>query len=130
MTRSKATAVGFIAVLLWALLALFTVGSAPTPPLMLNALCFTIGGTLGVVWAIATGEWRALRNIPFKVYLFGSLSLFGYHALYFSALRLAPAAEAGLGRPCLSGEMRGALWAGAPGTPGWGTPRGGGAKTA
>ncbi len=96
MTRTKATAVGFIAVLLWALLALFTVGSAPTPPLMLNALCFTIGSTLGVVWAITTGEWRALRNIPFKVYLFGSFSLFGYHALYFSALRLAPAAEAGL----------------------------------
>ena len=96
MTRTKATAVGFIAVLLWALLALFTVGSAPTPPLMLNALCFTVGGTLGVVWAIATGEWRALRNIPLRVYLFGTVGLFGYHLLYFSALRLAPAAEAGL----------------------------------
>jgi drug/metabolite transporter (DMT)-like permease len=96
MTRTKATAVGFIAVLLWALLALFTVGSAPTPPLMLNALCFTVGGTLGVIWAFATDEWRALRTIPFKVYLFGTIGLFGYHALYFSALRLAPAAEAGL----------------------------------
>lgn len=96
MTRTKATAIGFIAVLLWALLALFTVGSAPTPPLMLNALCFTAGGTLGVVWAIATGAWRDLRHIPLKIYLFGTLGLFGYHALYFSALRLAPAAEAGL----------------------------------
>jgi drug/metabolite transporter (DMT)-like permease len=63
---------------------------------MLNALCFTIGGTFGAIWAVTTGEWRALRNIPFKIYFFGSLSLFGYHALYFSALRLAPAAEAGL----------------------------------
>jgi hypothetical protein len=35
MTRHRATAVGFIAVLLWALLALFTVGTAPTPPLLL-----------------------------------------------------------------------------------------------
>ncbi|CUH54259.1 aromatic amino acid exporter YddG [Shimia marina] len=96
MTRTKATAIGFVAVLLWALLALFTVGSAPTPPLMLNALCFTVGGSLGVLWALVTGEWRALRHVPAKVYLFGTIGLFGYHALYFSALRLAPAAEAGL----------------------------------
>ena len=96
MTRNKATAIGFIAVLLWALLALFTVGSAPTPPLLLNTLCFTIGGTLGVIWALVTGEWRALSKVPLKVFFFGTLGLFGYHALYFSALRLAPAAEAGL----------------------------------
>ncbi|MGB2201454.1 MAG: EamA family transporter, partial [Pseudooceanicola atlanticus] len=37
MTRTRATAIGFVAVLLWALLALFTVGSAPVPPLQLNA---------------------------------------------------------------------------------------------
>ncbi|GAA6182482.1 EamA family transporter [Shimia sp. NS0008-38b] len=96
MTRTQATAIGFVAVLLWALLALFTVGSAPTPPLLLNALCFSIGGSLGVIWALVTGEWRALRRVPMKVFLFGTIGLFGYHALYFSALRLAPAAEAGL----------------------------------
>ncbi len=33
MTKNRATAIGFVAVLLWALLALFTVGSAPTPAL-------------------------------------------------------------------------------------------------
>ncbi|MEP4036865.1 EamA family transporter [Pseudophaeobacter sp.] len=96
MTRSKATAVGFVAVLLWALLALLTVGSAPTPPLLLNAICFTIGGTLGLIWTMRTGGLGQLRKIPWKVYAFGSVGLFGYHALYFSALRLAPAAEAGL----------------------------------
>jgi drug/metabolite transporter (DMT)-like permease len=31
-----------------------------------------------------------------RVYLFGTAGLFGYHFLYFSALRLAPPAEAGL----------------------------------
>lgn len=96
MTRSKATAVGFVAVLLWALLALLTVGSAPTPPLLLNAICFTIGGTLGLIWTLRTGGLGQLRDISWKVYAFGSIGLFGYHALYFSALRLAPAAEAGL----------------------------------
>jgi len=96
MSRQKATAIGFIAVLLWALLALFTVGSAPTPPLLLNTLCFAIGGTLGLIWTFASGTAGELRRVPFKVYAFGTLGLFGYHALYFSALRLAPAAEAGL----------------------------------
>lgn len=96
MTRSRATAIGFIAVLLWALLALLTVGSAPTPPLLLNALCFTIGGTLGLIWTAASGKLGQLRHVPWRVYVFGTLGLFGYHALYFSALRLAPAAEAGL----------------------------------
>ncbi len=96
MTKTRATAVGFVAVLLWALLALFTVGSAPVPPLMLNTLCFALGGTLGLIWAGATGALAGLRGIPLKVYAIGTLGLFGYHALYFSALRLAPAAEAGL----------------------------------
>ncbi|WP_050931889.1 DMT family transporter [Aestuariivita boseongensis] len=96
MTRAAATAIGFIAVLLWALLALFTVGSAPTPPLLLNTICFTIGGVLGLIWTASTGGIGQLRRVPLGIYAFGTLGLFGYHALYFSALRLAPAAEAGL----------------------------------
>lgn len=96
MSRKTATAIGFVAVVLWGVLALFTVGSAPTPPFLLNALCFAIGGTLGIIWIAATGEMSKLREVPLRVYLFGTLGLFGYHALYFSALRLAPAAEASL----------------------------------
>ncbi|WP_170402784.1 aromatic amino acid exporter YddG [Ruegeria arenilitoris] len=96
MTRTHATAIGFIAVLLWSLLALFTVGSSPTPPLLLNTICFSIGGTLGLIWTGANGGLRRLRTVPMTTYLFGTAGLFGYHALYFSALRMAPAAEAGL----------------------------------
>jgi len=96
MTRTRATAIGFVAVLLWSLLALFTVGSSPTPPLLLNAICFSIGGTLGLVWTATTGGLSQLRIVPLRVYAFGAFGLFGYHVLYFSALRLAPAAEAGL----------------------------------
>ena len=96
MTRSRATLVGFSAVLMWALLALLTVGSAPVPPLLLNALCFGIGGALGLAWCAATGGFARLRGVGWRVYAFGTAGLFGYHALYFSALRLAPPAEAGL----------------------------------
>ena len=96
MTRAKATTIGFIAVLLWALLALFTVGSAPTPPLLLNTLSFGIGGIVGLIWAWVTGSFVQMRLVPLRGYIFGALGLFAYHLLYFSALRLAPAAEAGL----------------------------------
>ena len=37
-----------------------------------------------------------LMRLPLKYWLLGVGGLFGYHALYFSALRLAPAAEASL----------------------------------
>jgi len=96
MTRATATATGFVAVLLWALLALFTVGAAPVPPLQLNAICFAIGGAIGLGWIAATGQWAALKRVSLGVYAFGTAGLFGYHFLYFSALRAAPPAEAGL----------------------------------
>lgn len=96
MTRSLATSIGFTAVLLWALLALFTVATAPVPPFQLNALTFTIGGTVGIIWVIATGGSGQLKRVSWQVYVFGTLGLFFYHAFYFTALRLAPAAEAGL----------------------------------
>lgn len=96
MSRNRASLIGFIAVLLWALLALFTVGTSPTPPLLLNAICFSIGGAIGLIWTARTGGLAKLRHVSWKVYLFGTIGLFGYHALYFSALRMAPAAEAGL----------------------------------
>lgn len=96
MTRSRATAIGFSAVALWALLALMTVASAPVPPLQLSALTFAIGGAVGLAWLFAKRELDSLRQIPLRVYAFGTLGLFCYHALYFTALRLAPPAEAGL----------------------------------
>lgn len=96
MPIHRATLIGFSAILLWALLALFTIGSAPLPPFLLNAICFAIGGTIGLIWTVATGQVAALRAVPLKVYLFGTIGLFGYHFLYFTAFRLAPSAETGL----------------------------------
>ena len=71
-------------------------GAAPPPPLLLNTICFAIGGTLGLIWTAMSGQLGALRTVPLHVYAMGTLGLFGYHALYFTALRLAPAAEASL----------------------------------
>ncbi|OZA19292.1 MAG: EamA family transporter [Rhodobacterales bacterium 17-64-5] len=95
MTKAKATAIGFSAVLMWSLLALLTIGSAPVPPLMLNALCFGIGGVVGLVWTLRQGL-SVLRGIGWRVYAFGTLGLFGYHLLYFTAFRIGPDASTGL----------------------------------
>lgn len=95
MTTTRATAIGFTAVLMWSLLALFTIGSSPVPPFLLNALTFGIGGTLGLIWTLRNGFDR-LRGISWRVYAFGIAGLFGYHALYFTAFRIAPSAETGL----------------------------------
>lgn len=96
MTRQKATTIGFTAILMWALLALMTIGSAPVPPFLLNALCFGIGGTIGLIWIAFGAGFSVLRPVSWKVYAFGTIGLFGYHALYFTALRIAPSAETGL----------------------------------
>jgi drug/metabolite transporter (DMT)-like permease len=96
MTRGRATAIGLVAVLLWALLALLTVYTAPIPPFQLNAICFAIGGLAGLLWSAATGGLSRLRTVPPAALALGIGGLFGYHAFYFSALRLAPPAEASL----------------------------------
>lgn len=80
---------------MWSLLALLTIGSKPVPPLLLNALCFGIGGLIGLIWTARRG-FGVLREVPWKVYVFGTVGLFGYHLLYFTAFRLSPTAETGL----------------------------------
>jgi drug/metabolite transporter (DMT)-like permease len=96
MSRLHATLFGGLAVLLWASLALLTVRTAPMPPLLLNALAFGIAGAGGLLWAAAAGRLAELARVPLAAYAFSTAGLCGYHLLYFSALRLAPAAEAGL----------------------------------
>src|SRR5205085_4527716 len=94
--RRSATLVGFTAVLMWSLLALFTAASGRIPPFQLAALTFAIGGTIGAAtWTVRKGAIASLRQRP-EVWALGVGGLFGYHALYFMALRLAPPAEAAL----------------------------------
>jgi len=94
--RIRATAIGFTAVLMWALLALFTAASGKVPPFQLAAMCFLIGGLIGVSRWITVAQARASLRQPAIVWLLGVGGLFGYHFFYFTALRNAPAVEAGL----------------------------------
>jgi len=93
--RNKATLIGFGAVLLWSALALMTAAASREPPFELAALTFAMGGVAGAIYAAARGRLAALKQ-PGIVWLVGVGGLFGYHALYFAALRAAPPAQASL----------------------------------
>lgn len=95
MSSFRATLIGFSAILMWSLLAVLTVASGRVPPFQLAAMTFAVGGLIGAAWVARAGAWGALRQQP-AVWALGVGGLFGYHALYFLALRLAPPAEAGL----------------------------------
>jgi drug/metabolite transporter (DMT)-like permease len=96
MTTSTATLVGLTAIVMWSLLAALTVATGRVPPFQLLAMTFAIGACVGpLTWLWRPSAVRALRQ-PLLVWLVGIGGLFGYHALYFLALRLAPPAEAGL----------------------------------
>jgi drug/metabolite transporter (DMT)-like permease len=96
MTTRAATATGLVAVLLWSLLALFTAASGTVPPFQLAAMTFLVGGLVGVAGLVARPQSRAALRQPPVVWALGIGGLFGYHALYFAALRLAPPEETSL----------------------------------
>ncbi len=95
MSARAATVLGAGAILLWSTLALLTVASGPIPPFQTTAIAFAVGGALVALAAIARGRAGLMRPTPASLAL-GIYGLFGYHALYFASLRLAPPAEAHL----------------------------------
>lgn len=95
--RQRETAIGAGAVVMWGALALLTTWTGEVPPFQLVAMSFAIA------FALALGKWsicgeRPLRHLrhPPSVWMLGIGGLFGYHFLYFMALRNAPAVEASL----------------------------------
>jgi drug/metabolite transporter (DMT)-like permease len=96
MTPRTATLIGLTAILMWSMLSVLTVATGKIPAFQLAAMTFAIGAAV----AFASFIWRpaafgALKQ-PLAAWAVGVGGLFGYHALYFLALRFAPPAEAGL----------------------------------
>lgn len=95
MTTRQATALGCGAIALWAFLALLGRAASEVPPLQLTAMAFAVSALLGIGIVAARGQLALLRQ-PLLAWLHGVGGLAGYHALYFAAIGLAPAAEANL----------------------------------
>jgi drug/metabolite transporter (DMT)-like permease len=95
MTTRSATLLGLGAIGLWGLLALFTTATKGIPPFQVTAITFLVGGLAGLAIVAARGGVKHLLQ-PLPAMALGVGGLFGYHALYFAALKLAPPAEANL----------------------------------
>ena len=96
MTPRTATLIGLTAILMWSLLSVMTVATGTIPAFQLAAMTFAIGAvTCALRWIGRTDAVKALWQPP-VAWIVGVGGLFGYHALYFLALRFAPPAEAGL----------------------------------
>ena len=101
MTRSRmpprtATFIGLTAILMWSLLAVLTVATGKIPAFQLAAMTFAIGALVAFASFLFRPRAFAALKQPLTAWLVGVGGLFGYHALYFLALRFAPPAEAGL----------------------------------
>jgi drug/metabolite transporter (DMT)-like permease len=96
MTPRTATLIGLTAILMWSLLAVLTVATGKIPAFQLAAMTFAIGALVGALSWIGRPEAISALSQPPLAWIVGVGGLFGYHALYFLALRFAPPAEAGL----------------------------------
>lgn len=95
--KTRATLIGIVSILLWALLALFTATAGAIPPFELMALTFAIAFAGGmVVLALRGGAGLGELFQPLAPWLTAFLGLFLYHALYFYALQNAPVGEASI----------------------------------
>jgi len=97
MTTKTATLSGLLAILLWSSLALLTTATEGLPPFQVLAIGFGFAALSGFIRTALRGNagWRELRQPPSALAL-TTVALFGYHALYFIALKRAPAVEANL----------------------------------
>ena len=96
MTPRTATFIGLTAILMWSLLAVLTVATGKIPAFQLAAMTFAIGALVAFASFLFRPRAFAALKQPLTAWLVGVGGLFGYHALYFLALRFAPPAEAGL----------------------------------
>lgn len=96
MSRNRATLAGLAAIGLWSALAVLTTATAGIPPFQLLALGFAFGAGTGLFLLRLRGPLLPALRQPPAAFALASAALFGYHALYFLALKTAPAVEANL----------------------------------
>jgi len=97
LDQTRATALGVLAILLWASLALLTVSASGIPSFELLALTFGIAFLAGLIVLAARGREGLLElRQPIAPWLTAFAGIFLYHALYFQAMSKAPPAQASL----------------------------------
>jgi drug/metabolite transporter (DMT)-like permease len=74
------------AILIWSTLTLFSAQLGHLPAFLSAGTALCLGGLVGLV---RIRDWR----VPWPTFAVGVAGIFGYHALFFAALRHAPAVE-------------------------------------
>lgn len=95
---NRATAIGFISIVLWGMLALLTsLTEGKIPPFQMLAMTFAIAFLLMLGNWLRQGKsgWEYTRQ-PLLAWLLGVGGLFGYHFFYFLAMAHAPVVEVSL----------------------------------
>src|SRR5690242_3973659 len=104
-SENRGTLAGAAAVLMWSSLAALAASTRGIPPFELLAATFGVACVSGLAWLSLRGErltgagaFQGLRlRKDAAVYLAATTcALFGYHALYFEAMALAPPATVSL----------------------------------
>lgn len=95
---NRATAIGFISIVLWGMLALFaSLTNARIPPFQMLAMTFAIAFLLMQVnWWRQGKSGLEYAEQPALAWLLGVGGLFGYHFFYFLAMAHAPVVEVSL----------------------------------
>ncbi|UWX04550.1 EamA family transporter [Pseudoxanthomonas sp. NC8] len=92
----KATFAGLLAILLWSSLALLTVATDGLPPFHIPSPSPWPAESALARAMLRGSAGRAELRQPASALALSTAALFGYHALYFIALKRAPAVEANL----------------------------------
>ena len=96
--QTRATVLGAVAVVLWSSLASLTAMVKDIPPFELVATTFGVAFLSGLTWLLISGRGiparRDARSLSYLVFV--TVALFGYHALYFTAIAVAPVAQVSL----------------------------------
>jgi drug/metabolite transporter (DMT)-like permease len=95
-SSKTATLIGFVAILMWAFLALLSTAAGSIPPFQLTAMTFLVGGLVCVGARLTQPRALASLKQPWQVWLTGTLGLSLYHICYFFAVQNAPPIEASL----------------------------------
>lgn len=96
-TILRGTLIGCVALFMWSTLGILTVWSGDIPPFQLVCVSFFVAYLCALTKWILNKESPITHMIqPLKAWVLGVSGLFGYHFLYFLALKSAPALEANL----------------------------------
>lgn len=91
------TIAGFLAIIMWGMLAVFSVYTKSVPPFLLLFICFSIAALITVIKRLVLGQSVFMApKLTRSQWGAGIVGLFGFHFCYFMAIRHAPAIEVSL----------------------------------